>query len=82
MCVICHLLFFCQAKGPANGAEASATAGLDPTNQPPTKRLRLRGDWSDTGPNARPERERTEDAGVLGLRVCVCSLLLCPPSPL
>ena len=28
-------------------------------NPPPIKRLRLRGDWSDTGPNARPERERT-----------------------
>lgn len=27
---------------------------------PPIKRLRLRGDWSDTGPNARPERERAE----------------------
>lgn len=26
-------------------------------SQPPMKRLRLRGDWSDTGPNARPERE-------------------------
>ena len=25
---------------------------------PPVKRLRLRGDWSDTGPGARPERER------------------------
>ena len=24
---------------------------------PPLKRLRLRGDWSDTGPNARPESE-------------------------
>lgn len=24
---------------------------------PPMKRLRLRGDWSDTGPNARPERD-------------------------
>jgi hypothetical protein len=24
---------------------------------PPVKRLRLRGDWSDTGPNARPESE-------------------------
>lgn len=22
---------------------------------PPIKRIRLRGDWSDTGPNARPE---------------------------
>lgn len=26
----------------------------------PMKRLRLRGDWSDTGPNARPERETQE----------------------
>jgi len=26
----------------------------------PVKRLRLRGDWSDTGPDARPERERTQ----------------------
>uniref|UniRef100_A0A667WTC6 Ddb1 and cul4 associated factor 6 n=1 Tax=Myripristis murdjan TaxID=586833 RepID=A0A667WTC6_9TELE len=26
--------------------------------QPPVKRLRLRGDWSDTGPLARPESER------------------------
>lgn len=24
---------------------------------PPVRRLRLRGDWSDTGPDARPERE-------------------------
>lgn len=24
---------------------------------PPVRRLRLRGDWSDTGPEARPERE-------------------------
>lgn len=29
-------------------------------NDPPMKRLRLRGDWSDTGPNARPE---CEDSG-------------------
>lgn len=26
---------------------------------PPVRRLRLRGDWSDTGPDARPERETT-----------------------
>lgn len=25
---------------------------------PPVRKLRLRGDWSDTGPDARPERER------------------------
>uniref|UniRef100_A0A8C7ZDF5 Ddb1 and cul4 associated factor 6 n=1 Tax=Oryzias sinensis TaxID=183150 RepID=A0A8C7ZDF5_9TELE len=29
--------------------------------QPPVKRLRLRGDWSDTGPRARPESERERD---------------------
>ncbi|KAL8575620.1 hypothetical protein ACOMHN_028641 [Nucella lapillus] len=50
-----------ETKGSVNGEEASATGGADPGSQPPTKRLRLRGDWSDTGPNARPERERTED---------------------
>ncbi|XP_059609489.1 DDB1- and CUL4-associated factor 6-like [Phlebotomus argentipes] len=27
---------------------------------PPVRRLRLRGDWSDTGPDARPEREAME----------------------
>ncbi|CAH1964981.1 unnamed protein product [Acanthoscelides obtectus] len=26
---------------------------------PPVRRLRLRGDWSDTGPDARPERDTT-----------------------
>ncbi|XP_059824287.1 DDB1- and CUL4-associated factor 6 isoform X5 [Hypanus sabinus] len=29
--------------------------------QPPVKRLRLRGDWSDTGPRARPESERERE---------------------
>jgi hypothetical protein len=28
--------------------------------QPPVKRIRLRGDWSDTGPDARPERDRSQ----------------------
>lgn len=27
------------------------------TCSPPVRRLRLRGDWSDTGPDARPESE-------------------------
>lgn len=27
---------------------------------PPVRRLRLRGDWSDTGPEARPEREMAQ----------------------
>uniref|UniRef100_A0AAY5ES40 Ddb1 and cul4 associated factor 6 n=1 Tax=Electrophorus electricus TaxID=8005 RepID=A0AAY5ES40_ELEEL len=30
-------------------------------HQPFVKRLRLRGDWSDTGPRARPESERERD---------------------
>ncbi|XP_063811058.1 DDB1- and CUL4-associated factor 6 isoform X2 [Pseudophryne corroboree] len=29
--------------------------------EPPLKRLRLRGDWSDTGPRSRPESERERD---------------------
>lgn len=32
--------------------------------QPPVKRLRLRGDWSDTGPRARPESERERDGKI------------------
>lgn len=30
---------------------------------PPTKRLRLRGDWSDTGPDARPEDNNGSESG-------------------
>jgi nuclear receptor interaction protein len=30
----------------------------------PVRRLRLRGDWSDTGPNARPEREGGHRGGI------------------
>lgn len=30
---------------------------------PPVRRLRLRGDWSDTGPDARPEREGGRRSG-------------------
>ncbi|XP_078265359.1 DDB1- and CUL4-associated factor 6 isoform X4 [Rhinoraja longicauda] len=33
--------------------------------QPPVKRLRLRGDWSDTGPRARPESERERDGNIV-----------------
>lgn len=33
---------------------------------PPVRRLRLRGDWSDTGPDARPEREAGSGTG----RIC------------
>ena len=35
---------------------ASTSSSQPPSNfTPPTKRLRLRGDWSDTGPDARPD---------------------------
>ena len=37
-------------------ASGKATKGAAKSPPLPMKRLRLRGDWSDTGPNARPER--------------------------
>lgn len=41
-------------------SSTAATADDESTSRaPPVKRLRLRGDWSDTGPTARPERDRT-----------------------
>jgi len=45
--------FESDGERPAASA-ASASAHRSPP-APPMKRLRLRGDWSDTGPNARPE---------------------------
>ncbi|XP_064594963.1 DDB1- and CUL4-associated factor 6-like [Liolophura sinensis] len=46
---------------PQSSSQEGAVGSND-TNprQPPIKRLRLRGDWSDTGPNARPESERDD----------------------
>ena len=44
------LLFDLAEHEPPAAAPAPAAA------RPPVKRLRLRGDWSDTGPEARPER--------------------------
>ncbi|XP_065351883.1 DDB1- and CUL4-associated factor 6-like [Cloeon dipterum] len=38
-------------------SSSSSTRKLNSKSAPPIKRLRLRGDWSDTGPNARPESE-------------------------
>lgn len=43
--------------------------------QPPVKRLRLRGDWSDTGPRARPESERERD-GKMALSMLQLACLL------
>uniref|UniRef100_UPI00398EA0BC DDB1- and CUL4-associated factor 6 isoform X4 n=1 Tax=Pristiophorus japonicus TaxID=55135 RepID=UPI00398EA0BC len=43
----------------------STDEGREPEiRQPPVKRLRLRGDWSDTGPRARPESERERDGSI------------------
>ena len=42
----------CVGQRPQNvGPKAKARE----RSPPPMKRLRLRGDWSDTGPNARPD---------------------------
>ncbi|KAM3934421.1 DDB1- and CUL4-associated factor 6 isoform 2-T5 [Leptodactylus fuscus] len=40
---------------------SSASHRREEVRQPPLKRLRLRGDWSDTGPRSRPESERERD---------------------
>lgn len=37
----------------------SIRAKRERLSPPPVRRLRLRGDWSDTGPDARPERDTT-----------------------
>lgn len=37
--------------------KSSTNTRQDTSSPPPVRRLRLRGDWSDTGPEARPERE-------------------------
>nr|XP_023015417.1 DDB1- and CUL4-associated factor 6-like [Leptinotarsa decemlineata] len=37
----------------------AATGKRERMSPPPVRRLRLRGDWSDTGPDARPERDNT-----------------------
>ncbi|XP_033984673.1 DDB1- and CUL4-associated factor 6 isoform X1 [Trematomus bernacchii] len=47
-----------ELKGPPSETRDEFLRQL---RQPPVKRLRLRGDWSDTGPRARPESERERD---------------------
>lgn len=37
----------------------AVTGKRERRSPPPVRRLRLRGDWSDTGPDARPERDTT-----------------------
>ncbi|XP_054274371.1 DDB1- and CUL4-associated factor 6-like isoform X1 [Macrosteles quadrilineatus] len=48
----------------ASGDEEEEEASKPMSGLPPVRRLRLRGDWSDTGPDARPERDtgRSTDA--------------------
>ncbi|XP_006821545.1 uncharacterized protein LOC102800558, partial [Saccoglossus kowalevskii] len=48
---------FSSASVSTQGAEKGEEA---PPPLHPVKRLRIRGDWSDTGPNARPQSERQE----------------------
>lgn len=44
-------------------ADSWAEQGVrGPPPPPPVRRLRLRGDWSDTGPDARPERDAASAA--------------------
>jgi len=52
----------CPPKPACDKKPSASEAGSTPPppRPPPVKRLRLRGDWSDTGPDARPERERTQ----------------------
>ena len=50
-----------QKETRTRGTEGTRKEKQSPS-LPPMKRLRLRGDWSDTGPNARPETEQeTQD---------------------
>uniref|UniRef100_A0A6Q2XGD2 Ddb1 and cul4 associated factor 6 n=1 Tax=Esox lucius TaxID=8010 RepID=A0A6Q2XGD2_ESOLU len=43
------------------GRELKGPSQETKDEEPPQKRLRLRGDWSDTGPLSRPESERGRD---------------------
>ena len=45
----------------------NSSGGLPPSNEvpPPMKRLRLRGDWSDTGPEARPGDQSSAEGSTL-----------------
>ncbi|XP_059490940.1 DDB1- and CUL4-associated factor 6-like isoform X2 [Neocloeon triangulifer] len=45
------------ASAQSYNSNGTSTRKLSSKSAPPIKRLRLRGDWSDTGPNARPESE-------------------------
>lgn len=46
-------------KGKKIAHDKEKGKGKRENKSPPVRRLRLRGDWSDTGPDARPERDTT-----------------------
>ena len=61
-----------KRKSPANYGRSPPTSSkpaLKGESVPPAKKLRLRGDWSDTGPEARPENDseggESRDQGIL-----------------
>jgi len=62
----------CSSKPTCDKKPSVAEAGSTPppSRPPPVKRLRLRGDWSDTGPDARPERERTQPGMIKFILYC------------
>lgn len=49
--------------GGGGGVESSSSSSST-SSPPPVRRLRLRGDWSDTGPEARPEREMAQRVSI------------------
>ncbi|KAF5296165.1 hypothetical protein FQA39_LY12619 [Lamprigera yunnana] len=50
--------------------------GKRENKSPPIRRLRLRGDWSDTGPDARPETETTTTVNISQARPQLQSTLM------
>ena len=56
---------FASVAVETDAADDSTTSGETSNEQcpPSTKKLRLRGDWSDTGPEARPKTQAEEEEG-------------------
>lgn len=54
-------------KKPSHWDKIKAVTGKkESLSRIPVRRLRLRGDWSDTGPDARPERDNSTSSANLG----------------
>ncbi|XP_072277978.1 DDB1- and CUL4-associated factor 6 isoform X2 [Pyxicephalus adspersus] len=56
-----YIYLFDPKDDQAKELKFSSNTRQEEVRQPPLKRLRLRGDWSDTGPRSRPESERERD---------------------